>query len=131
MTGQVKEEILARFGELGVRVSDGVVRFDPGLLRGQEFIADPQPFRYLDVEGNWQTLMVPAGGLAFTWCQVPVIYQLIDEGRPSVTVTQVDGSQERGNDHTLSKEARTALFRRDGKVRQLTVTFDRQALLEQ
>jgi len=29
MTGQVKEEILTRFGELGVHVQDGIVGFDP------------------------------------------------------------------------------------------------------
>ncbi len=33
MTGQVKEEVLSRFGELGVRVSGGAVRFQPDLLR--------------------------------------------------------------------------------------------------
>ena len=37
MTGQVKEEILTRFGELGLRVSDGTVRFEPSLLRPSEF----------------------------------------------------------------------------------------------
>ncbi len=32
MTGQVKEQVLTRFGELGVEVSDGCVRFAPRLL---------------------------------------------------------------------------------------------------
>ncbi|MBN2566187.1 MAG: hypothetical protein JXB46_10800, partial [Candidatus Eisenbacteria bacterium] len=38
MTGQVKEEILTRFGELGVSVEDGVVSFRPTLLESGEFI---------------------------------------------------------------------------------------------
>ena len=33
MTGQVKEEILTRFGELGVRVEEGAIVFEPALLR--------------------------------------------------------------------------------------------------
>ena len=37
MTGQVKEEILARWGELGLRVRDGRVRFDPVLMDESEF----------------------------------------------------------------------------------------------
>ena len=41
MTGQVKEEILTRFGELGIRVSDGRVRFQPTLLRPQELLREP------------------------------------------------------------------------------------------
>ena len=76
MTGQVKEEILARFGELGVRVVDGGVRFCPGLLRAREFTAETLPFRYLDVSRRWRELTVPAAGLAYTWCQVPLVYQL-------------------------------------------------------
>jgi hypothetical protein len=76
MTGQVKEEILTRFGELGVRIAGGRVRFQPTLLRPQEFLREPGEFRYLDVDGAWQAIEVPAGGLAFTWCQVPVVYRL-------------------------------------------------------
>jgi len=51
MTGQVKEEILTRWGELGVRVRDGRVCFDPVLLDEREVPRD--------------------GALAFTWRQVP------------------------------------------------------------
>ena len=36
MTGQVKEEILARWGELGLRFEDGLIRFDPVLLDASE-----------------------------------------------------------------------------------------------
>ena len=51
MTGQVKEEILTRWGELGLRMRDGRVHFDPVLL-------DPDE--------------IPAGGaLSFTWARVP------------------------------------------------------------
>lgn len=51
MTGQVKEEILTRWGELGVRFEGGRVRFDPVLLDRRE---------------------IPAGGaLCFTLARVP------------------------------------------------------------
>ena len=33
MTGQVKEDLLCRFGELGVRVTDGCIHFDRALLQ--------------------------------------------------------------------------------------------------
>jgi hypothetical protein len=60
MTGQVKEEVLSRFGELGLTIQDGAVRFEPKLLRECEFCADARPFRFLDVAGRWQELQVPA-----------------------------------------------------------------------
>ena len=43
MTGQVKEEVLSRFGELGLRVAGGEVRFDPRLLRAREFSSETSP----------------------------------------------------------------------------------------
>jgi hypothetical protein len=51
MTGQVKEEILTRWGELGLRVMDGLVWFQPVLLDEHEVPID--------------------GALSFTWRQVP------------------------------------------------------------
>ena len=59
MTGQVKEEILARFGELGIRVQDGAARIDPSLLRSVEFSAEHGSFQYLDVNGDWRELALP------------------------------------------------------------------------
>ena len=38
MTGQVKEEVLTRFGELGLRVSNGCVSLSPGLLPLSEVV---------------------------------------------------------------------------------------------
>jgi len=40
MTGQVKEEILTRWGELGLRFEAGQIRFDPVLLEASEVPAD-------------------------------------------------------------------------------------------
>ena len=37
MTGQVKEDILSRFTEMGVRVANGKTRFNPSLLDEEEF----------------------------------------------------------------------------------------------
>ncbi len=123
MTGQVKEEILTRFGELGIRVADGQVRIRPDLLRACEFTAERQQLRFLDVDGEWQDIDVPARGLAFTWCQVPVIYKLDDDASPAVTVTRHDGREEALDRLTLSTEDSRALFERNGNIRKLTVAL--------
>jgi len=55
MTGQVKEEVLIRWGELGLRMQGGRVWIDPVLLDAAE---------------------LPAGGtLSFTWARVPYTYR--------------------------------------------------------
>ena len=128
MTGQVKEEILSRFGELGLRVAGGQVRFEPGLLRACEFTSGARQFRFVDVDGQWRTIEVPVSGLAFTWCQVPVVYRLRD-GLPALTITWKDGSTQVLPALSLPSEASSELFRRSGQVRQISVEFPAQALL--
>ncbi|NGP54438.1 hypothetical protein [Thioalkalivibrio sp. XN8] len=123
MTGQVKEEILARFGELGVRVRGGAARFQPALLKPREFSEAPLPFRYLDVDGCWQELEVPAGALAFTWCQVPVVYHLAETGQPVLVVTRDDGSQDRLDQPSLPAADSADLFARNGRIRRLDLNF--------
>jgi len=119
MTGQVKEEILTRFGELGLRVSDGRVRFVPRLLRALEFVPGPRSFGYLDVDDNWQEIGLPEPGLAFTWCQVPVVYTPASEGDTGLVVTHSDGSTTTLSELELPAELSSAIFERSGEVRRL------------
>ena len=128
MTGQVKEEILSRFGELGVRVSDGRVKLDAQLLRAREFVTTPETFRFLDVDGTWQELTVPESGLAFTWCQVPFVYRLDDAAEPAVTVVLDDGSRLTPNGLTLPPQLSAELFQRSGRIRQVELVVRRSQL---
>ena len=45
MTGQVKEDIVSRFYELGFFVNDGKITFDPTILRKSEFIEEEKSFK--------------------------------------------------------------------------------------
>lgn len=128
MTGQVKEEVLSRFGELGVRVKAGKVSFIPNLLQSCEFIEEPKPFRYLDVDNNWQEIAVPAKGLAFTWCQVPIVYQLNDEVEPSLQVSYKNGEQQTLSQLGLPARESSELFLRSGEIEQLTLTISSEHL---
>ena len=129
MTGQVKEEVLTRFGELGVRIRDGIVHFEPGLLRAIEFSAEPRSFRYLDVRGDWQEIEVPAGALAFTWCQVPVVYRLAETDAPALTLTFEYGMTEKLSTLSLPESMSAELFLRSGHVRQIEVRLRPEDLL--
>ncbi|MEJ2604671.1 MAG: hypothetical protein P8172_15550, partial [Gammaproteobacteria bacterium] len=128
MTGQVKEEVLTRFGELGLRVDGGALTFRPILLREREFSAGPGRFRFLDVAGHWQTADVPTGGLAFTWCQVPIIYRLGDDDEACVTVERNDGDSASHSALALPQRTSREIFRRTGAVRRITVTLPRGIL---
>ncbi|MHC4821809.1 MAG: hypothetical protein ACYTDX_08845, partial [Planctomycetota bacterium] len=121
MTGQVKEDIIARWGELGVTVAGGRIRFEPGLLRRSEFLSHPTAFRYFDVAGRPQTLHLERGALAFTYCQVPVIYRLAPQ--PSVTLVRTDGITEMVDGLTLNADTSAEVFNRTGALRTIEVAL--------
>ena len=131
MTGQVKEEILCRFGELGIRVSHGAVRFQPELLRAREFMAKSRDTGYMDVNGAWQTITVPDNGLLFTWCQVPIVYTLNDSADAGVTVIFDDGVEHELSQMSLSPELSEELFQRSGRVRQIIVSITASSLFSE
>jgi hypothetical protein len=128
MTGQVKEEILSRFGELGIRVAQGEVTFMPDLLQRSEFISQPESFRYLDVNNNWQEILVPAQALAFTWCQVPIVYHLDDDAASSLVVTYSNEEQQSFAQLALPARESAALFLRSGEIQVLTLTISSKHL---
>jgi len=119
MTGQVKEEVLTRLGELGLRVEDGRIVIRPVLLRPSEWTTAPATFAYRDVSGAERTIDLPAGSLAFTFCQVPVVYARGDE--VAVTAHLADGTTVDQPDGVLSAELSDSIFRREGRVTSLSV----------
>lgn len=130
MTGQVKEEILSRFGELGLHVLHGVVAFQPTLLRSREFVSEEKILRYLDVNNVWQETVVPKSGIGFTWCQVPIVYEL-NSGAPTLTVTLSDGKEIISSDLTLGGEYSKVLFNRTGFIKKIHITLNMSQLLSE
>jgi hypothetical protein len=119
MTGQVKEEILTRWTELGLFVERGTISFEPYLLDKREFLDSPAMFNYQDVNGQKQTIALPAGSLAYTFCQVPVVYGAGMEEK--IDVLFADDSSRVIFGHVLGTDLSQHVFLRDGKVNQITV----------
>ncbi|MDA0729247.1 MAG: hypothetical protein O3B70_08975 [Bacteroidetes bacterium] len=119
MTGQVKEDLLCRFGELGVRVSAGQLHFDRALMHSEEFLTAPATFDYVDVQQQRQTLELTAGSLAYTVCQVPVVHQRGDQSQ--IVVHMTNGETRHVEGLVLDREVSAKIFRRTHEVTQLTV----------
>jgi hypothetical protein len=118
MTGQVKEDILTRFGELGVKVSEGKLTFTPQLLQKEELLSEEKTIDYLNVFGETKSLVLPKNALAFTVCQVPVIYQLSDDNKIDI---QYQGRTETIKSLALSKEISDLIFQRNNEIVTLKV----------
>ncbi len=123
MTGQVKEEVLTRWGELGVEIRNGCLRFAPTLLCEEEFCAAPQTFSYLDSSMEWRELPLPGSSLAFTYCQTPVVYTL--SGIPGITVEYRDGTTASSAGDGLDAATSRAVLGRNGSVRVLRIAIQR------
>jgi hypothetical protein len=121
MTGQVKEEILTRWGELGVSVRDGSLYFAPTLLQNGEFLSGPDTFVYVDTAGQEQRLPIPAHSLAFTFCQTPIVYTLGNEDR--IEVMFQDGRCETIPGTCLDQSLAQHIFDRTGYIHLVKVTI--------
>ncbi|MBN2175351.1 MAG: hypothetical protein JW731_14550 [Bacteroidales bacterium] len=121
LTGQVKEDVISRMAELGVRVKNGALSFDLSLLHHEETLVRPDAFGFYDLIGNFRKIDLKQGQLAFTFCQVPVIYTKAGQDKIEVIFTNGDLKTISGNslDVNLSAE----IFNRTGNIKQIGFYF--------
>ncbi len=126
MTGQVKEDILCRIGELGMHVQNGQLVFHPQILRRKEFLEDEKEVEVLDINGEKQKIMLEKNSLLFTYCQVPVMYIVSDS--EGVNIERKDGSKNSYGSFELSKTDTEAVLKRSGDVLLVKVYMEESRL---
>jgi hypothetical protein len=99
MTGQVKEEVLTRLGELGFTIADGALTFRGPLLPPAElwWTAEEQPPQY-----------------HLTVCATPV--RVVRGDRDEVRIERVDGTVTERDGSALTAEESAELFDRRGTI---------------
>ena len=106
MTGQVKEDIISRFMELGVTVREGVLTFQPQLLTAADFNAEKT--------------------LSFSYCGVPITYVLQPQSTLTATVITTDGEHTYTGDLyacALPADITHAICARNGQVTAIRITI--------
>lgn len=121
MTGQVKEDVLIRLGELGVTVSDGRIQLRPEQVRDEDWATAATSWDFLDPSGTARTIEVPADSLAFSFCQTPIIYQRSPLGTRSVQIVLTDGTEQRFPGTVVPRELSREIFARSGLVGSIVV----------
>ena len=119
MTGQVKEDVLTRKGELGIKIEDGKLSFQPTLLNQNQFLQQDEMIRFIDLEEKAYPMTLEKGSLAFTVCQVPIIYKIAAVNE--IEVKFKNGKTETFSTLTLSDELSQKIFQRKGEIIQVTV----------
>lgn len=126
MTGQVKEDLLSRFGELGIVVKYGQLQFKPDLLRKEEFLTEEKTIEYFDVKSNASSLKLPENSLFFTKCEVPVIYEISETESVEIFNEQCEAKIE--NSLTVNQEDSANIFKRNGKISLIKVKIRKEQL---
>jgi hypothetical protein len=116
MTGQVKEGVLARFGEVGVRLADGTIRFDATLIDPSECLGGEAALA-LSADP------VPAGAIGCTVCGVPVTVRFGDADQ--ITITDAKGSARTIDSRDLPSADAASVFARSGEIGSIGVVLGR------
>ena len=129
MTGQVKEEILTRFGELGLLVKDGKISFKPSLLKTTEFLSAAEEFQFIDIAGEHKTIELSAASLGFTYCQVPFVYNNSTTGVAKVELILANGEVMQSDLLEMNTKLSAQIFSRSGEINQVNVSVPTDMLL--
>ena len=101
MTGQVKEEILGRWLELGLDIDGGKAVFNPTYLEKKDFTEN--------------------GEIRFTWCGTHIVYTLNQNESAPLTVTLKNGETRTFSTNKLGEAESRMLFTRSGEIAEIKV----------
>lgn len=112
LTGQVKEGILCRLGELGVDFIEGQLAFRPRLLRNSEFEGlDARP----------DQVAIPAGVISFTFAGTAVTYYRNTSADAAIVRVQYSTGEEKVFDGILDCETSSEILSRSAKISSIDV----------
>jgi len=119
MTGQVKEDIISRLGELGLQLNNGEITLIPRLVNHKEILTKEHDFTYISVENENSTISLMPGQWAFTFCQVPFVCTTAETDKMIVHMKNQETIIVTGR--KLSKEISLEIFGRTGKIEKVEI----------
>ncbi|MBN2864240.1 MAG: hypothetical protein JXN62_13815 [Bacteroidales bacterium] len=120
LTGQVKEDIVARFNELGIVIKEGTIVFSPSMLNKEELLDREKVFDFIDLKGKIRKLELHLNQIAFTFCQVPVVYTA--GFKQEIIIEYAGGKQKAIQGCVIDAGTSKKIFMRTGKVSKIEFT---------
>ena len=84
-----------------------------------EFLNVDDEFKFIKPDGAYETILLASGMLAFTYCQIPFVYEIAQQAK--LVVTDVKGDTFEVETLTLSTELSDKIFARRGEIKQVKV----------
>jgi hypothetical protein len=100
--------------------------FEPNMLRKEEFLENAKTFNYVNIEGEEKQLHLEKGTLAFTYCQIPIVYILTTEN--SLQVGLKNGKFLKTEGSVLNNPTTEKVFQRTGEITQINVSINKTML---
>ncbi len=122
LTGQVKEDIISRIGEMGVIIQKGIITFKPHLLNHEEILDKEGVFEYFSLKGEARQISLNKNQIGFTICQVPVVYNFTNKDKISVEYENSTSAYLNGN--SLDEQISHSIFSRSGNIKQVNVSIN-------
>jgi hypothetical protein len=127
MTGQVKEDILTRNAEFGIKMEKGKLQFKPFLLHKNQFLANDKEVVYMAIDGSKSKILLEKNSLFFTYCQVPVIYKIAPKNE--LKIIYKNGLEHVNNSLELDENQSKNVFLRTGKIKLIQLSITESKLL--
>lgn len=119
MTGQVKEEVISRLGEVGIIINNGSIKVCPVLLKSSEFLKSTALFEYYAIDGCKKDLVLTPGMFAITFCQIPIV--IIKSKEQKIAVTYSKNITIEFDNFVLAPEISQKIFKRDGSIEKILI----------
>ena len=92
------------------------------MLQKEDLLPEAEYYTYFDTGGTENTIKLEPGQIAFTLCQVPVIYSSGSE--EAVSISFSDGDSRLISGCTLDAETSRMILNRSGEIREIRFTTD-------
>ena len=107
MTGQVKEDVISRFFELGIEIENGQLSINPYMLGDNEFIAANNDINFPH--------------LKFSYCSIPFVY--VKDGKKGITVVYKNAENSLTDKYQLNKSVSNEVFNRSADIVRVVVSM--------
>ena len=128
MTGQVKEDVICRFRDMGIYLSEGMIHFLPSMMNGGSFTTEDANIDFVNLDGKNTIYHIPKDSIFFSICQIPIICTLGDS--TSMAIHLHDNSIESIHGLCIDAQYSRSIFARDGLIRMIRITIHTNSIAQ-
>lgn len=121
LTGQVKEDIINRWAELGIDIEEGRIILNPTFFRKEELLKEKKTFKFYDSWGRADEIALNEGEIAFTYCGVLFIYK--SASQKNLKLIMANQEEKEFNDCIIPADLSSSIFSRLDEVKQVRLEF--------